>query len=349
MKELNELDQLKIEALKDCNKLKSAQELQAWRVRYLGKKSRLVAILRGLSAIPVADRSKVGAAANQLKNELQQSFDYKETTYNEAGISASVKKQSTIDVTLPGRKPLWGNLHILNKVTYEISDIFASMGFKIAEGPEVETSYYNFDALNIPAEHPARDTMDTFWLDNDSAVPGSSLLMRTHTSPMQVRYMEKYKPPIRIIVPGKVYRYEATDASHIPMFQQIEGLAVDEKITMADLKGILYEFVHRFFGTERKIRFRCDYFPFVEPGAELAIDCSVCKGEGCRVCGGSGWLEVLGAGMVHPKVLQRVDVNPKKYSGFAFGIGIERLAMLRYNIDDIRLFYNNDLRFLKQF
>ena len=349
MKELTELAELKKEALKDYKGLASTYELQAWRVRYLGKKSRLVAILRGLSSISAVDRGKVGAAANSLKNELQEKCENKKGAFSEAGVKTSVRQQGTLDVTLPGKKPPRGRLHILNKVTYEISDIFASMGFKVAEGPEVETDYYNFDALNIPPEHPARDTMDTFWLDRQLQSEGSPLLLRTHTSPMQVRYMEQYKPPIRIIVPGKCYRYEATDASHSPMFQQIEGLAVDKNITMADLKGVLYEFTHRFFGPERKVRFRCDYFPFVEPGAELAIDCSVCKGDGCRVCGYSGWLEVLGAGMVHPDVLEKGGIAPRLFNGFAFGMGIERLAMLRYGVDDIRLFYNSDLRFLRQF
>jgi len=230
-------------------------------------------------------------------------------------------------------------------VVREISEIFTSMGFSVVEGSEVELDYYNFDALNIPPEHPARDTMQTFWLKY--LVKGKPALLRTHTSPMQVRFMESHPPPVRIIVPGKVYRYEATDATHTPMFHQIEGLAVDQGIGMADLKGTLFEFARRFFGPERKVRFRCDYFPFVEPGAEMAVECAICHGEGCRLCG-DGWIEVLGAGMVHPSVLSGVGIDANTFSGFAFGMGVERMPMLKYGVDDIRLFYSGDLRFLRQ-
>ncbi|MDD5081989.1 MAG: phenylalanine--tRNA ligase subunit alpha, partial [Dehalococcoidales bacterium] len=253
-----------------------------------------------------------------------------------------------LDVTLPGRLTPGGRLHPVTQTIYEICDIFMSMGFQVVEGPEVEWDYYNFEALNIPKEHPARDNMSTFWVDfkkNDE----QPMLLRTHTSPMQVRFMEKVRPPIRIVVPGRVYRYEAIDATHLPMFYQIEGLAVDRGITLAELKGTLYEFARRFFGADRKVRFRCDYFPFVEPGAELAIECAVCCGAGCSLCKGSGWIEVLGAGMVHPRVLERAGVDPDVYTGFAFGMGIERMPMLRYGIDDVRLFYGSDLRFLRQF
>jgi phenylalanyl-tRNA synthetase alpha chain len=219
----------------------------------------------------------------------------------------------------------------------------------VAEGPEVEWEHYNFDTLNIPADHPARDMWDTFWIDHRNEKGERHMLLRTHTSPMQIRVMEKTKPPVRVVVPGKCYRYEATDARHESMFYQIEGLAVDEHITFADLKGTLYEFARRMFGEERKVRFRCDYFPFVEPGCEMAIDCFVCGGKGCRLCTGTGWIEILGAGMVHPQVLRNVGYDPEKYTGYAFGLGVERISMLLYGIDDIRLFYNNDLRFLKQF
>jgi len=231
----------------------------------------------------------------------------------------------------------------------EIASAFASMGFSVVEGPEVEWDYYNFEALNIPAGHPARDMWDTLWLDYETADKQRPMLMRTHTSPMQVRYMENHKPPVRVIVPGKVYRNEATDATHEWHFQQVEGLAVDEGVTFADLKGTLFELARRLFGVERKVRFRCDYFPFVEPGAEMAVDCFICNGKGCGVCKGTGWIEIMGAGMVHPKVLERVGVDSKRYTGYAFGMGVERIAMLKYGIDDIRLFYSNDLRFLKQF
>jgi len=222
------------------------------------------------------------------------------------------------------------------------------MGFQVVEGPDVEWDHYNFDALNIPQDHPARDMFDTFWIDSNKTGDEARLL-RTHTSPMQIRVMEREQPPIRVIVPGRTYRYEATDATHESMFYQVEGLAVDKNITMADLKGTLLEFCHLVFGTERKVRFRCDYFPFVEPGAEVAIECLACHGAGCRLCGYSGWLEILGAGMVHPDVLRRVNIDPDTYSGFAFGLGVERIPMLQSGIEDIRLFYGNDLRFLKQF
>jgi len=223
------------------------------------------------------------------------------------------------------------------------------MGFEVVEGPEVETDYYNFEALNIPRDHPARDMWDTLWIDYRNEQGDRPILLRTHTSPMQIRYMQRRRPPIRVVMPGKCYRYEAIDATHESMFYQIEGLAVDKGITMADLKGTLYEFARRLFGAERRVRFRCDYFPFVEPGVEMAIDCFICQGEGCRVCKGEGWIEILGAGMVHPDVLRRVDYDPDIYTGFAFGIGLERIPMLKYGIDDIRLFYSNDLRFLEQF
>ncbi|MEE8174199.1 MAG: phenylalanine--tRNA ligase subunit alpha, partial [Dehalococcoidia bacterium] len=231
----------------------------------------------------------------------------------------------------------------------QICGIFAGMGFQVVEGPEVEWDYYNFEALNIPQGHPARDMWATFWIDVETEGGERPMLLRTHTSPMQIRIMEKTRPPVRVVVPGKVYRYEATDVTHEAMFYQIEGLAVDKTITMADLKGVLLEFARHLFGQERRVRFRCDYFPFVEPGMEMAIDCLVCQGAGCRLCGHTGWIEILGAGMVHPEVLRRVDYDPEIYTGFAFGMGIERIPMLRYGIDDIRLFYSNDLRFLRQF
>jgi phenylalanyl-tRNA synthetase alpha chain len=223
------------------------------------------------------------------------------------------------------------------------------MGFQIVDGPDVEWDCYNFEALNIPAEHPARDTMSTSWVDYHTESGERTMLLRTHTTSVTARTVERMEPPIRVIEPGKVYRYEASDATHVPMFYQIDGFAVDKNITMADLKGTLYEFARRFFGEERRVRFRCDYFPFVEPGVEMAIECLVCNGKGCRLCGNSGWIEILGAGMTHPQVLQRGGIDPEVYQSFAFGIGIERLPMLRYGIDDIRLFYSNDLRFLRQF
>jgi phenylalanyl-tRNA synthetase alpha chain len=326
--------------------VRNIKELEPWRTRYLGKKSELTKILRSLSSLPLEERKVVGTRANQLGATLAVIMEEKAQALAQ---QAAIPKTESIDVSLPGRPFPFGRLHPVTQTLNEICDIFVSMSFQIVEGPEVEWDYYNFEALNIPKEHPARDTMSTFWIDYKNEAGESPMLLRTHTSPMQVRFMEEMRPPIRIVVPGKVYRYEATDATHIPMFHQIEGLAIDKGISVADLKGTLYEFSRCFFGQERKVRFRCDYFPFVEPGVEMAIECAVCAGEGCRLCGNSGWIEILGAGMVHPMVLKRVNIDPDVYSGFAFGMGIERIPMLRYGVDDIRLFYGSDLRFLRQF
>ena len=346
MSVLQQIEELKKEALGELEAAGDAGQLEAWRIRYLGKKSRLNEVLRGLASLPIEDRKTAGAASNRLKVELEESLSNRQEAIGRQG---DASKGERLDVTLPGRRPPAGRLHPVTKVIGEMSRIFASMGFQVVEGPEVEWDYYNFEALNIPKEHPARDTMATLWVDYENEKGERPMLMRTHTSPMQIRVMENAKPPLRVVVPGKVYRYEAIDATHIPMFHQIEGFAVDEGITMADLKGTLYEFARRFFGRDRKARFRCDYFPFVEPGVEMAIECAVCKGSGCRLCSNSGWIEILGAGMIHPRVLERVNIDPDKYSGFAFGMGIERIPMLRYGIDDIRLFYGSDLRFLRQF
>ena len=348
MDELKQIEELKTGALKELVDAGSAAELNAWRVKYLGKRSRLTGLLRRLSSLPLRERKAVGAAANEARRSLEADLKQREQAIRETRLK-SLAKEETIDITLPGHTPPMGRLHPVTQIIYEISDIFTSMGFKVVEGPEVEWDYYNFEALNIPKEHPARDSMQTLWVDYETDSGERAMLLRTHTSPMQIRYMEKVKPPLRIVVPGKVFRYEATDATHIPMFQQIEGLAVDKGISMADLKGTLYEFARRFFGEDRKVRFRCDYFPFVEPGVEMAIECAVCRGDGCRLCGSSGWIEILGAGMVHPRVLEKVGIDPGVYTGFAFGMGIERIPMLRYGIDDIRLFYGSDLRFLRQF
>ena len=256
---------------------------------------------------------------------------------------------SGIDLTLPGKHYDIGTLHPITIIIDEIKNIFERIGFSSIYGPEVDTDYYNFEALNIPPDHPARDQWDTLWLDYNNADGIRPLLLRTHTSPMQIRTMEQQEPPIRVIVPGRCYRHEATDATHESMFFQIEGLTVDKGITFADLKGTLYTFARKLFGEERKIRFRCDFFPFVEPGVDMSIDCFSCDGTGCRVCSNSGWIEIMGAGMVHPNVLERVGYDPEIYTGFAFGMGPERISMLKHGIDDIRHFYNNDLRFLEQF
>jgi len=255
--------------------------------------------------------------------------------------------QSTVDISLPGRPEPVGHLHPLMQAVDEIGEIFKSMGFDLVEGPEVEWDTYNFEALNIPPEHPSRDNMSSLWAQTSQ--PGRKALLRTHTTSVSARMLETRKPPIRVVNLGKVYRYEASDARHSMMFHQVDGVAVDEGITMGDLKGTLYEFARRFFGPDRQVRFRCDFFPFVEPGVEISIDCAICHGAGCKLCSNSGWLEIGGAGMTHPRVLQHGGIDPNKYTSFAFGIGIDRLPMLRYGIEDIRNFYNNDLRFLKQF
>jgi phenylalanyl-tRNA synthetase alpha chain len=347
MSVLQHLEEIRLKALGELDGAGDVKELEAWRIRYLGKKSRLNDILRGLSQLPLEERKRVGAEANRLKAELGGSLKQREKALGEKRTESIGEER--LDISLPGRPFPVGHFHPITQVLYEINDIFVSMGFEVVEGPEVEWDYYNFEALNIPREHPARDTMATLWIDHKTESGDRPMLLRTHTSPMQIRVMEKVRPPLRIVVPGKVYRYEATDATHIPMFHQLEGLAVDAGITMADLKGTLYEFARRFFGEDRRVRFRCDYFPFVEPGVEMAIECAVCRGEGCRLCGSSGWIEILGAGMVHPRVLERVNIDPEVYTGFAFGMGIERIPMLRYGINDIRLFYGSDLRFLRQF
>jgi phenylalanyl-tRNA synthetase alpha chain len=344
---LSQVDEVASSAHADLQKVTRLAELEAWRVRYLGRKSKLINILRSLAALPVDERRDVGARANQVKNQLEQSLAQKKDELDRS-VNLSLQKES-IDISLPGRSYHLGRLHPTTRATKEICDIFVSMGFQIAEGPEVEWEYYNFEALNMPAEHPARDGFATLWVDYVTESGTRPMLMRTHTSPVQIRVMEHTKPPIRVIAPGRVYRYEATDATHEWMFSQVEGLAVDKNITLADLKGTLFEFARRLFGKDRKCRFRCDYFPFVEPGVEIAIDCFMCGGKGCRLCGNSGWIEILGAGMVHPEVLRGCGIDPEVYSGFAFGMGVERIPILKYGIDDIRLFYGNDLRFLRQF
>jgi phenylalanyl-tRNA synthetase alpha chain len=345
---LEQLRELEQGALKELEAVSSAKELELWRIHYLGKKSRLTKSLRGLAALPLDERKEVGAQANRVKAALENAIKEKELALRASQRVTSAEERH-FDVTLPGRPYLVGHLHPLTQAIDEVCDIFVSLGFQVVEGPEVEWDYYNFEALNIPKEHPARDSMSTSWVDFENEAGERPMLLRTHTTSLTARMIASRKPPIRLVEPGKVYRYEASDATHTPMFHQIDGIAIDRGITLADLKGVLYEFSRRFFGEQRKVRFRCDYFPFVEPGVEMAIECSVCQGGGCRLCGGSGWIEILGAGMTHPRVLERGGIDPEVYSGFAFGMGIERLPMLRYGIDDIRLFYNNDLRFLSQF
>jgi phenylalanyl-tRNA synthetase alpha chain len=340
------IEEIKSEALKQLEGIDNARDLESWRVHYLGKKSPLNQILRNLATLPIEERKAVGAAANQTKALLEDSAGQKGQTLREAQLAVQATEE-TADISLPGRPYPVGHRHPITQTLDDICQIFVSMGFQVIEGPDVEWDYYNFEALNIPAEHPARDTMSTSWIDTGKGE--RQQLLRTHTTAVTARTLESLEPPIRAVEPGKVYRYEASDATHVPMFHQIDGIAVDRGITMADLKGTLYEFARRFFGEDRKVRFRCDYFPFVEPGVEMAIECLACRGSGCRLCGNSGWIEILGAGMTHPQVLERAGIDPQVYGSFAFGIGIDRLPMLRHGIDDIRLFYSNDLRFLRQF
>jgi phenylalanyl-tRNA synthetase alpha chain len=323
------IEVLKDDAIASLDAADSSEKLEAWRVEFLGRRGRLTSVLRGLGSLDIDQRKVVGAAANRLRGELESLFEARQQQASSAKAPAG-----SIDVTLPGRKPSRGGLHPSTQMIREITHAFNEMGFQTIEGPEIELERYNFDMLNIPANHPARDQWDTIWVDSETR---SDVLLRTHTSPMQARIMEKTDPPIRVVVPGKCYRYEATDATHEWHLNQIEGLAVDEGITFADLKGTLYEFARRIFGPTRKVRFRCDYFPFVEPGVEMAIDWN------------GRWLEILGAGMVHPFVLENVGYDPGKYTGFAFGMGPERISMLQNDIPDIRHFFSNDLRFLTQF
>ncbi|MBQ4515644.1 MAG: phenylalanine--tRNA ligase subunit alpha [Clostridia bacterium] len=319
----------------------TAAELEDARVRFLGKKGELTAVLRGMGQLSAEERPVIGQVANEVRGQIEELIENKKTAVLAAERTAKLASEK-IDVTMAGKKPTLGKRHPLTTVLDEVKEIFIGMGFSIAEGPEVELDYYNFEALNIPKDHPARDTQDSFYISD-------SVVLRSQTSPVQVRVMEQQKPPLRIISPGRVYRSDAVDATHSPVFHQIEGLVVDKGITMADLKGTLETFLKTLYGPEAKIRLRPHHFPFTEPSAEVDVSCFVCGGKGCRVCKGEGFIEILGAGMVHPKVLERCGIDPNVYSGFAFGLGLERVVMRRMNIDDLRLFYDNDLRFLKQF
>ncbi len=334
VKSIEEIDK---EAFEELEKAASPEEVESLSIKYLGRKGLVTTFLRNISKLPENERPSAGKNANLLKVRLGKAFK-EAVDAIKSNINAS---DDFIDVTLPGRSMTRGHLHPVTKITREISDIFLKLGFDIAEGPEVETDYYNFEALNIPKYHPARDMQDTFYISD-------SIVLRTHTSPTQPRVMEKTRPPVRIIAPGKVYRCDS-DITHTPMFHQVEGLMVDRNVSFGDLKGILTTFIHQIFDKETSLRFRPSFFPFTEPSAEVDIRCVICRGKGCRVCSKSGWLEVLGAGMVHPAVFENVGYDTKKYTGFAFGMGIERLAMLKYGIDDLRKFFENDMRFLGQF
>ena len=333
-------------ARRDLASVKDEPTLEAWRITYLGRKGQVTSLLRSLGELSADERKRAGAAANRLKMELDNAFAEKKAELEHARIEKTVAGQ--IDVSLPARPLTEGRLHPVTQTLREILNAFVAQGFSVVEGPEVELDYYNFEALRIPRDHPARELMDTFYIDKSDA-SDTKLVLRTHTSPNQVRFMEKNDPPIRIVVPGKIYRNEATDPTHEWMITQVEVLAVDKGLTLAHLKGTLFEFAKQLFGQERKIRFRCDYFPFVEPGVDMAIDCFICNGEGCRTCKHEGWIEILGAGMVHPEILENMGYDPGVYTGFAAGLGVERVTLLRHGVEDIRHFYSNDLRFLRQF
>jgi len=329
------LSQIREDALQNLNTAKDLATIEEISIRYLGRKGIITQYLRNIPQLPMEERPEAGKRANQLKDELAKEIELKKLSFSEAFESEQV------DVTLPGRPAPLGSSHPITQVSREIWSIFTRMGFGIAEGPEIELDYYNFEALNFPKEHPARDMQDTFFIS-------PNIVLRTHTSPIQIRVMEKEAPPIYIIAHGRVFRCDS-DITHTPMFHQIEGLVVDQNISFSDLKGILTEFIHQLFDKDIKLRFRPSFFPFTEPSAEIDILCIACRGKGCRICSQSGWLEVLGAGMVHPALFAAVGYESNKYTGFAFGMGVERLTMLKYGVDDLRKFFDNNLRFLKQF
>jgi phenylalanyl-tRNA synthetase alpha chain len=382
---LADLLALRSRALDALEGADDAAALDQWRIAYLGRQGEVTQVLQGVGKLPLEERPTVGAAANALRRDLEAALEQRSVVVQQSAMAAL--ESGSIDVSLPGRRGLVGRLHPITKTVRDMLAALQEMGFQVAEGPEIEWEYYNFDALRIPAHHPSRDSQDTFWFE-DQAVPPtagvspeafspllarrgaggevpsgspspksdrgpggevSRILLRTQTSPNQIRFMEKHQPPIRVAVPGRVYRYEATDATHEWMFHQIELLAVDEGINMGHMKGALTQLAQALFGADRPVRFRCHYFPFVEPGAEVDIQCDLCNGAGCRSCGNEGWLEICGAGMVHREILENVGYDADRYTGFAAGFGVERIAMLRHGIDDIRHFYANDLRFLRQF
>jgi len=337
------LEALKVEALAKLQEVMDPQVLNDLRVKYLGKKGELTEVLRGMGGLSAEERPVIGQVANQVRSAIEEIIGAKQEAFQQQETQQRLQAEK-VDVTLPGRRMQQGGVHPLSRVVQEIEDIFIGMGYRVAEGPEVETDYYNFEALNLPKNHPARDMQDSFYLTDD-------LLMRTQTSPVQIRTMQAMngEVPVKIICPGKVFRRDDDDATHSFQFHQIEGLVIGSNIRMSDLKGTLQQFVQEMFGPNTDIRLRPSFFPFTEPSVEVDVSCFKCDGDGCRLCKQSGWLEILGAGMVHPNVLKMGGYDPAKYSGFAFGMGVERIAMLKYGIDDIRHFYNNDMSFVKQF
>ncbi len=336
-----QLEEIKKKALGELASASDTTALDEIRVRFLGKKGELTAILKQMGKLSAEERPVIGQLANKVRKEIEERLDETLKKCQAAALEQKLKKE-VVDVTMPGKTAAVGGLHPLSIVTEDMIDIFRSMGFDVVDGPEVETDHYNFEALNVPADHPARDMQDTFYLSNN-------LLLRTQTSAAQIRTMETRELPIRIVCPGRVYRADEVDATHSPVFHQMEGLVVDKGVTMCDLKGTLEQFAHEIYGESTKIRFRPSFFPFTEPSVEVDVSCTACGGKGCRVCKGEGWIEILGAGMVHPRVLASCGIDPEIYSGFAFGIGIDRLTTTKYKIGDIRLLFENDLRFLEQF
>lgn len=335
------LEQIKAAAQKAIAEAADEKGIDDIRVRFLGKKGELTAILKQMGGLSPEERPIIGQLANKIRTELEGNIESASKDFKEKADELKLKAE-TIDITMPAEPAVTGKLHPLNTVLNDLIDLFQSMGFDVVDGPEVETDHYNFEALNVPADHPARDMQDTFYI-------AENLLLRTQTSAAQIRTMETRKPPIKIICPGRVYRADEVDATHSPVFHQIEGLVVDKGITMCDLKGVLEQFAHEIYGPETEVKFRPSFFPFTEPSVEVDVTCSECRGKGCRVCKGSGWIEILGAGMVHPRVLKSCGIDPEEYSGFAFGIGLDRITTTRYKISDIRLLFENDLRFLSQF
>ncbi|MGI6706994.1 MAG: phenylalanine--tRNA ligase subunit alpha [Clostridia bacterium] len=335
------LNNIKEEVLELLENVHTSGQIEEIRVKVLGKKGSLTQLLRGMGNLPLEERPIVGQLVNEYRSMLEEKINQRESELLQKEKIERMKEE-TLDITIPGKKVTFGKLHPLSIVLDQIVDIFVGLGFEVAEGPEIEWDYYNFEALNIPRNHPARDTQDTFYINEN-------VLLRTHTSPVQVRVMEKNKPPIRIINPGRVYRSDAVDATHSPIFHQIEGLVVDKGISMSDLKGVLEIYAKELFGESTRTKLRPHHFPFTEPSAEVDVSCSVCHGAGCRVCSHTGWIEILGAGMVHPRVLQMCGIDPEVYRGFAFGMGLDRVTMLKYGINDMRLLFENDIRFLKQF
>ncbi|MBS3957035.1 MAG: phenylalanine--tRNA ligase subunit alpha [Clostridiales bacterium] len=350
---IDDLRSIEERALAEISAACELEALDAVRVGVLGKKGSLTAVLRGLGSLSAHERPAVGKVSNEVRATLESAITARKETLSASALADRISAEA-VDVTLPGRKRLPGRAHLISQITAEIIDIFVGLGYRVAEGPEVERSYYNFTALNHPLTHPARAATDTFYVMEPGSGPiepgaTTDVLLRTHTSPVQIRVMEKHKPPVYVIAPGRVYRRDIADPSHLPQFHQIEGLAVDAGLTFGDLKGTLDHLCHELFGRDRKTRFRPHFFPFTEPSAEVDVSCGICEGSGCRFCQNTGWLEILGCGMVDPNVFGHVDIDSEKYVGFAFGLGVERIAALRYDIPDLRMLVEGDMRFLRQF